>query len=195
MSHGYDSANCRRGCTTPRTCRGTSRRPASSTRTSSACRCSRPGARRTCCSAPSAPTATASSGSRDGGALAFFQFAEPGGPGAVRAEDAVHAVPPHRAARRRGDAGRHRAAAARTRATRSRRSFVLEHGYCRSVYATDPERHDRRVHARSSGRREDQRDARGTTRTPSSSAGSRATTPRTTRFAEGRPMHAAPTAS
>ena len=75
----------------------------------------------------------------DGGALAFFQFAEQGGPGAVRAEDAVHAVPPHRAESRRGRAGRHRAAAASEAGYTEPQTFVLEHGYCRSLYAIDPD--------------------------------------------------------
>ena len=93
----------------------------------------------------------------DGGALAFFQFADP--KDAEQFGPKMPFTPFHHIALHvdADDAGRHREAAEGRRATRSRRSFVLEHGYCRSVYADDPERHDRRVHARSPGRREDQR--------------------------------------
>ena len=56
----------------------------------------------------------------DGGALAFFQFADPKDAGGVRPEDAVLALPPHRAARGQGGAGRHREASQGRPATRSR---------------------------------------------------------------------------
>ena len=80
----------------------------------------RPGASRTCCSAPSAPTATASSAWAT--AVRWRSSSSRSrGPGAVRAADAGLAVPSHRAQRRQADAGRHRAAAARPPATRSRR--------------------------------------------------------------------------
>ena len=76
----------------------------------------------------------------DGGALAFFQFADEEDRN-VRAQDAALAVPSHRAERRRGDAGRHREARSRPPATEPQ-SYVLEHGYCRSVYVDRPQWHD-----------------------------------------------------
>ena len=124
----------------------------------------------------------------DGGALAFFQFAEQGRRGAVRAEDAAVAVPPHRAERRCGDPGGHREAAEggwlhRAEVLRAR-ARLLPLDLCRG-----PERHDLRVHARpSGGRRRSTRRARPT-RTANSSAGSPATTTRTT--CSARTTHAA----
>ena len=67
--------DCRRGCTTRPTSRRTSRRRASSTRTSSACRCSRPGASRTMLFGAERTYCHLFFGLADGGALAFFQFA------------------------------------------------------------------------------------------------------------------------
>ena len=57
----------------------------------------------------------------DGSALAFFQFEKQEDAGAVRAQDAVLAVPPHRAERRRGNPEGDRGAHQGSTATRSRR--------------------------------------------------------------------------
>ena len=129
----------------------TSRPRGSSTRTSSACRCSRPGARRTCCSAPSAPTAhlllrprrTAarwrSSSSPNAGDQEQF------GP-----EDAVltrSTTSRSTSTRKRRTASR---SGSRTPATRSRSPSCSSTATAARCTSTDPERHDRRVHARSS---------------------------------------------
>ena len=71
----------------------------------------------------------------DGSALAFFQFADPG-PGAVRPRPARRrsATSPWR---RRRAPGRH-PAPPDGRRLEAGRTFVLEHGYCRSLYTQDP---------------------------------------------------------
>jgi hypothetical protein len=85
----------------------------------------------------------------DGGALAFFQFADPDdqaqfGP-EIPATPFIHLAlnvdqaDPGRA--RRADQGRG-----------SEATYTLEHGYCRSVYVVDPNGHDGRVHLRRSAR-------------------------------------------
>ena len=104
---------------------------------SSACRWWRPGASRTSCSARCAPTAIPSTRMADGGALAFFQFENPERPGGIRTEDAGVTVSSHRAA---VDAETQAAIEQRIAAAgiKPPDTYVLEHGYCRSVYVNDP---------------------------------------------------------
>ena len=110
-------------------------------------------------------------GLADGGALAFFQFADPADQEQFGPK--MPFTPFHHIAlnvdKETQDGIEKRLAAP---ATRNRRSFVLEHGYCRSVYATDPNGMIVEFTHRSSGRREDQRRRAARTRTASSSAGS-----------------------
>ena len=74
----------------------------------------------------------------DGGALAFFQFADPSDQEEFGPEDAGIAVSSHRA-RGRSRRRRRRSRSASPRPASSRPdTYVLEHGYCRSVYVTDP---------------------------------------------------------
>ncbi len=161
----------------------TSRRRASSTRRSSGCRCWRPGARRTCCSAPSAPMPLLLRPRRRRRA-GVLPVRRPGRPGAVRPEDAVLAVPPHRAAtsmrrRRHGIEKRLKDAG-----YQEPQSFVLEHGYCRSVYVTDPNGMIVEFTLDHPDVEKINRRRARHARTPSSSAGWRAITPRTTRIVD-----------
>ena len=90
----------------------------------------------------------------DGGALAFFQFADP--------EDQeefgpkMPASPFHHIALN-VDAETQAGIEARIAKAgiKPPETYVLEHGYCRSVYVDGSQRPDLRVHARSSGRGED----------------------------------------
>jgi hypothetical protein len=91
---------------------------------------------KTCCSGPSARTATASSASAT--AERWRSSSSP-----TRRTQSSSArrcrfpVPPHCPARGQGDAGGHRKRL-KDAGYQEPQSFVLEHGYCRSVYATDP---------------------------------------------------------
>ncbi|MEJ0042303.1 MAG: VOC family protein [Rhizomicrobium sp.] len=101
------------------------------------CRWSRPGAKPTNCSARFGPIATVSFALGDGGALAFFQFARP--------EDQKEFGPkmpfsPFHHIALNVDAETQKAIEERIRAAGYKEpdTYVLEHGYCRSVYITDP---------------------------------------------------------
>ena len=119
-------------------------------------------------------------GLADGGALAFFQFADPADQEQFGPEDAVLSVPSHRLERRQADAGWHREAVEGCRlrgaAVVRARTWLLPLGVRHRS-----ERHDRassRTIIRTS--RTSTR-SRSAARTASSSAGWPAITPRTTR--------------
>ncbi len=137
----------------------TSRRRASSTRTSSGCRWWRPGARRTSCSARSARTATCSSGSataaRSRSSSSRTRRTRNSSDRRCRSSPFHHIALNVDKETQAGIEKRLKAAGYKQPQT-----YVLEHGYCRSVYVTGSERPDRRVHARPSGCREDQQGAR-----------------------------------
>ena len=128
----------RSACTTTRRSPRTRRPRGPSTRTSSGSRSWPRGARPTSCSVPSGSTATRSSGSPTASALAFFQFADQAdqdlfGPTMPRVAVLAHRPEGRRRQRRtrwpRGWPRPARGAGA---------TFVLEHGYCRSLYVRDP---------------------------------------------------------
>ena len=180
--------DCRPGCTTRPTSRATSRRRAGSTRTCIGLAAGGDLVREGRAVRQGAHLLPRVLRPRRRQRAGVLPVREPGG----RRSCSVRRCRPRRSTTSRcnveqGDAGGDRAAAQGRRATRSRQSYVLEHGYCRSVYVDRPERDDRRVHAGSPGRREDQRRTPPRTRTASSSAGWPATTPRTTCSAERPP--------
>ena len=78
-------------------------------------------------------------GLADGGALAFFQFAQQVGPGAVRPEDAGIAVPSHRAQGRRATCRRRSSSACTRRATRSRRHSCSSTATAARCTSVDPD--------------------------------------------------------
>ena len=107
----------------------------------------------------------------DGGALAFFKFADPEDQELFGPKMPAHAVSPHRAERRQRKRSRRSRSAWQRPAYKPPHTYVLEHGYCRSVYVTDPEWIDPGVHPGPSARRDRSTRERAQTRTRSSSAG------------------------
>ncbi len=102
----------------------------------------------------------------DGGALAFFQFEKPEDQALFGPK--MPSSPFHHIALN-VDAETQKGIEQRLRAAGYEvpDSYVLEHGYCHSVYATDPQWHDRGVHpGRPPGRRDQRRAAQGRPRHP-----------------------------
>jgi len=73
----------------------------------------------------------------DGGGARLLSVRRPCRPGGVWPEDAADALSPHCAPGGRGDSGGHRGAHCEG-GYPAPDTYVLEHGYCRSVYVTDP---------------------------------------------------------
>ena len=91
-------------------------------------------------------------GMGDGGALAFFQFADPEDQAEFGPPMPPTPVPSHRPECRPGDAGRRSRSASQKAGNKPPQTYVLEHGYCRSRVRGRPERPDPGVHPRSSRR-------------------------------------------